>query len=82
MTSTPVVAHVLHSLEGGGTERTLLALLRAFDPSRFNHVVVPLREAGSLAARLPDHVACRPIRAKGKSRLTPFALGSAFHSIL
>lgn len=74
MSSTPVIAHVLHSLEGGGTERTLLALLRAFDPSRFRHVVVPLREAGSLASRLPDHVACRPVRAKGTSRLASFAL--------
>lgn len=77
MNSTPVIAHVLHSLEGGGTERTLLALLRAFDPSRFKHVVVPLREAGSLAAQLPDHVACRPIRAKGKSHFTSLALGKA-----
>ncbi len=75
MNSTPVIAHVLHSLDGGGTERTLLALLRAFDPSRLRHVVVPLREAGSLASRLPDHVACRPIRAKGKSRFTSLALG-------
>jgi glycosyltransferase involved in cell wall biosynthesis len=75
MHSTPVIAHVLHSLEGGGTERTLLALLRAFDPNRFTHVVVPLREAGALATELPDHVACRPIRAKGTSRLTSLALG-------
>ncbi|UCC30333.1 MAG: glycosyltransferase [Phycisphaerales bacterium] len=63
----PVVVHVIHSLEGGGTERTLVALLRAFDPSVLRHVVVTLRGAGRLSARLPDHVACRPIAAVGRS---------------
>ena len=63
----PVVIHVVHSLEGGGTERTLVALLRAFDHAALRHVVVTLREAGRLSARLPDQVACRPIAAAGRS---------------
>lgn len=70
----PVVVHVVHSLEGGGTERTLVALLRAFDPSAFRHVVVTLHGAGSLSARLPDHVACRPIAAVGRSWWTGLKL--------
>ena len=60
--------HVIDSLEGGGTERTLVALLRAFDPSVCRHAVVTMRGAGALAARLPDHVSCRPISATGRSR--------------
>ncbi len=70
----PVIMHVVHSLTGGGTERTLVALLRAFDPSQFRHVVVTLRGAGCLSARLPDHVACRPIAAPGRSRATGLSL--------
>ncbi|MGB2987120.1 MAG: glycosyltransferase [Phycisphaerae bacterium] len=70
----PVIVHVVHSLEGGGTERTLVALLHAFDPSRFRHAVVTLRAAGSLSARLPDHVACRPLVASGRSWSTGLRL--------
>ncbi len=65
--SPPVIVHVVHSLEGGGTERTLVSLLRAFDPSSLRHLVVTLRRAGPLAAELPDHVPCRPIGAVGRS---------------
>ncbi len=72
----PVIVHVVHSLTGGGTERTLVALLRAFDSSRFRHVVVTLRGAGSLSARLPDHVACRSMGARGRSRMTGLALAN------
>ena len=72
----PVIIHVVHSLTGGGTERTLVALLRAFDPSRFRHVVVTLRGAGSLSVGLPDHVACRSMGARGRSLVTGVALGS------
>lgn len=64
----PTILHVVHSLHGGGTERTLVALLHALDPDRFRHKVVTLRAAGSLAARLPDHVACRPLGILGRSR--------------
>lgn len=77
----PVIVHVVHSLEGGGTERTLVALLRRFDPSRFDHAVITLREVGSLAARLPDHVACRPLAARGKSRLTGLKLAKTVHAL-
>ena len=65
----PAILHVVHSLHGGGTERTLVALLQALDPDRFRHKVVTLRAAGSLAASLPDHVACRPLGIVGRSRL-------------
>ncbi len=64
---SPAIIHVLHSLTRGGTERTLVALLRSFDPERFRHIVVTLREAGPLAARLPDHVACQPLGTSGRS---------------
>ncbi len=69
-----VIIHVVHSLAGGGTERALVALLRAFNPSRFRHVVVTLREAGRLSENLPGHVACRPIAAVGRSWGTGLAL--------
>lgn len=64
------VVHLVHSLEGGGTERTLVSLLRAFDPTRLRHVVVTLRSAGALAAQLPDHVACHALTVSGRSRWT------------
>jgi glycosyltransferase involved in cell wall biosynthesis len=58
----------MNSLGGGGTERTLLALLRAFDTEPIKHIVVTLREAGCLSAQLPGHVACRPLAVRGRSR--------------
>jgi glycosyltransferase involved in cell wall biosynthesis len=70
----PVILHVVNSLEGGGTERMLISLLGGFDPRRRKHVVVTLRDAGSLAARLPGHVACRPLGADGRSWMTGMRL--------
>ena len=70
----PTIVHVLHSLEGGGTERTLVRLLRSFDPTRFRHVVVTLREAGTLTSQLPDHVAVRPLHCAGRSWTAGFRL--------
>ncbi len=70
----PLVVHVVHSLEGGGTERFLLSLLRAFDHHTMRHVVVTLRDAGSLAAQLPDEVACIALGAVGRSRTSGFHL--------
>ncbi len=72
----PVVVHVVNSLEGGGTERTLLALLRRLDPGRLRHVVVTLRGPGALAKDLPDHVACVPLGCEGRSRLAWMKLGA------
>lgn len=72
----PLIVHVVHSLVGGGTERTLVSLLRAFDARRLRHAVVTLRNAGQLAAKLPDHVACRALAASGRSRSTWLALAS------
>jgi len=68
----PLVMHVVHSLEGGGTERTLVSLLRSFDHRMFRHMVVTLRDAGSLAAQLPDEVACLALGIVGRSRTSGF----------
>lgn len=64
----PLIVHVVHSLEGGGTERTLLDLLHALEPTGPRHVVVTLRAAGSLSARLPDQVMCRSLGVAGRSK--------------
>ncbi len=72
----PLIVHVVHSLAGGGTERTLVSLLHAFDAHRLRHAVVTLRMAGQLAAKLPDHVACRAVAANGRSRSVGIALAS------
>jgi glycosyltransferase involved in cell wall biosynthesis len=71
----PVICHVLHTLEGGGTERFLVALLRAFDHNAFEHVVVTLRRPGALAEYLPDEVACRPLMLTGASHAAWLRLG-------
>lgn len=63
------IVHLINSLDGGGTERTLVSLLRSFDPVQLRHVVVPLRDAGTMASLLPQHVACRPLAVRGRSRL-------------
>lgn len=68
------IVHVVNSLEGGGTERALVALLGAFNPAWGDHAVVTLRGAGALAAELPDHVACRAIDAIGRRRTTALAV--------
>ena len=70
----PVVIHTVHSLEGGGTERTLVSLLRALPEEPFRHAVVTMRGAGTLSAELPDHVACRPLDARGRSWRTGLGL--------
>ena len=62
----PLIVHVVHSLKHGGMERTLIALLCAFDRTRFRHVVVTLRDAGPLSEHLPEHVACRALHASGR----------------
>lgn len=64
--SRPAILHVVNSLEGGGTERTLVTLLRGLESETYRHVVVTMRAAGSLSAQLPDHVGCVPIGARGR----------------
>lgn len=76
MDERPAIVHVVHSLEGGGTERMLLALLRALGPTGPRHVVIPLRAAGSLSAELPDHVMCRPLGVVGASGWAGVRLGA------
>lgn len=65
----PGVLHLVHSLEGGGTERTLVSLLNRFDPNLLKHDVVTLRRAGSFARFLPDSTACEVFDVGGRSRL-------------
>lgn len=68
------VLHVVNTLEGGGTEHTLIALLADFDPQKFRHRVVTLRACGRLATMLPDHVGCCALDARGSSRRTALQL--------
>ncbi|MCH8242656.1 MAG: glycosyltransferase [Planctomycetes bacterium] len=70
----PGILHLIHSLEGGGTERTLVSLLNRFDPTLWRHEVVTLRKAGSLARFLPDHVACRALNLPAGGRLAGLRL--------
>jgi len=85
------VVHVVNSLEGGGTERTLVSLLSAFDHhdtagnsirpaesrSHLRHAVCTLRRAGALSDRLPDCVPCHPMNIVGRSRAGGFRLARA-----
>lgn len=71
------ILHVLHSFEGGGTERTLISLLRAFDMKKMRHVVLTMREAGSQVSKLPDDVACCSLGISGRSRTAGLRLAKA-----
>ncbi len=73
----PLVVHVVNTLDGGGTEHALLALLRSFRRSCLRHAVVTLREAGSLSAHLPEDVACRALGLRGASRSAGLRLACA-----
>lgn len=81
------VLHVLNTLGTGGTERVLVQLLRAWDSGSFGiapaarrggstrrHAVITLREAGPLAAELPESVACYAVGARGRSRYASLAV--------
>lgn len=71
----PTIMHIVHSLEGGGTERTLLALLQRLNPQRYRHRVVTLRKAGSLSTDLPGYVSCRALQVDGDRWLSGVTLG-------
>lgn len=64
----PTILHLIHSLEGGGTERTLVSLLKRFDSNVLRHDVVTLRRAGSLSRSLPNHVACMALNLTARCR--------------
>lgn len=70
MTHRPTVVHLVHSLEGGGTERTLLRLLAALPRRGVDHLVATQREPGAPAEQLPFDVACCPLDVTGRD---PFA---------
>jgi glycosyltransferase involved in cell wall biosynthesis len=50
----PRVVHVINSLSTGGAETMLARLVVAADSSRFEHVVLPLREGGPLTERVRE----------------------------
>lgn len=64
----PAILHVVNTLEGGGTERTLLAILQRLEHREVRHAVVTLRHAGALSGALPDSVACCALNHAGCSR--------------
>lgn len=70
----PLIIHVIHSLQGGGTERVLLRLLQRFDHGKFRHAVITLRQAGELASQLPDDVACIALESRGRRPLNGLRL--------
>lgn len=70
----PTVVHVVDTLRGGGTERTLVRFLRGADHALFRHLVVTLREAGELSSELPEEVGVVPIGAAAPNRLAGLAL--------
>jgi glycosyltransferase involved in cell wall biosynthesis len=62
------IVHFVHSLTGGGTERTLVSLLQSFGAKSSRHIVVTQRIAGELSTHLPENVACNPLEVRGRSR--------------
>lgn len=70
----PTIVHVVNTLCGGGTERTLVRFLRGADHALFRHVVVTLRDAGVLSSELPDEVGLVPIGASARSPFAGLAL--------
>jgi glycosyltransferase involved in cell wall biosynthesis len=50
----PRVVHIINSLYTGGAETMLARLVRAADSSRFEHVVLPLRQGGPLSERVRE----------------------------
>ena len=64
----PTIAHLINTLAGGGTEHMLLRLLQTFNRDQFRHVVITMREGGSLCAQLPDHVAVHAMGIEGRAR--------------
>lgn len=55
MTSRPVVAHVMHSLQTGGLENGVVNLVNTTD-DRVRHVIVCMTEAGPLRSRVKPAV--------------------------
>ena len=73
----PIIAHVLPTLDGGGTERALVALLGGLDATLRRHVVITLRAPGRRAATLPDAVACHPLHCRQRDRWAGLRLARA-----
>ncbi len=53
-TNTPLVAHVIYSLETGGMENGLINIINRTPQDRYRHVIVCLKGAGEFANRLKD----------------------------
>lgn len=70
----PRVLHVVNALDGGGTERVLIAFLRAVAGDGADHVVCTLREPGELADQVPPGVAVEALGCRGTDRLSALRL--------
>jgi glycosyltransferase involved in cell wall biosynthesis len=75
----PRVVHVINSLATGGAETMLTRVVVAADSSRFEHLVLPLREGGFLAERVREAGSLtRPLEVDGARHLitAPFRLAA------
>ncbi len=70
----PRILHVVNALDGGGMERTLLAVVGATLHGRLEHAICTLRGPGPLADRVPPSVPLLCLRARDRSRATSLRL--------
>ena len=69
----PRIVHVINSLHTGGAETMLARLVDSADPSRFEHIVLPLLEGGPVAKRVRDAGAlAAPLRVDGAAGALQF----------
>ena len=61
--------HVVHSIEPGGTERTLCRIVRALNNDGMRHIVCTLRSAGPFASALGEDVEVVELRARRRDPL-------------
>ncbi len=73
------IIHVVHSLAGGGTERSVVTLLSRLHMPLVSQRVITLRNAGRLVASLPDHISCRALGKTGRSRSAFISLARLTH---
>lgn len=75
------VVHLVHSLDGGGTERTLIRLLHRLRTSDTRHIVITQRAKGSLAATLPSDVPCVALEMTGRARMAGIRLARVVRTL-
>ncbi len=80
----PRVVHVINSLSTGGAETMLARLVGSADSSRLEHVVLPLRDGGSLTERVRETgTLVEPLRVDGARNLitAPIRLGARLREL-